>query len=71
MPFFHDSLDWLLKLGLILYTGMAREYLMITNSVKELASNSMDQHSYSITAYLLVVGLDCIKFDYINFRNIS
>ena len=46
-------------------------YLLITNSDKELASNSMDQHTYSHIASLVVVELDCIQFDYIHWAELG
>ena len=48
-----------------------REYLLITNRDKELASNSMDQHAYSHIASLVVVELDCIQFDYIHWAELG
>ena len=43
-----------------------QEHIMITNSDEDLASNSMDQHTYSLIASLVVVELDCVQFDYIH-----
>ena len=42
------------------------ERIVIFYSDQELASNSMDQHTYSLIASLVVVELDCVQFDYIH-----
>ena len=42
------------------------ERIVIFYSDQELASNSMDQHTYSLIASLEVVELDCVQFDYIH-----
>ena len=36
-----------------------------------MASNSMDQHTYSLIASLVVVELDCIQFDYIHWAGLG
>ena len=40
--------------------------MMVIHSGMALASNSMDQHTYSRIASLVIVELDCIQFDFIH-----
>ena len=40
--------------------------MMVIHSGMAMASNSMDQHTYSRIASLVIVELDCIQFDFIH-----
>ena len=47
-------------------TRVWRENGVFSYSDQDLASNSMDQHTYSLIASLVVVELDWVQFDYIH-----